>query len=1082
VSALTASPTTDRLTVNKEKPRMTRRAHRPLLFLLAIAAASAAFGASAASASAAEPHLRVTTLTPDHVTPGKPISIFVALHNDGDAPMSGNATITYTFPAAVFPEGPFSNGVGSPSPACSFAGQVVECTIAVGSVEPAGTGVPPGRDAVYQLITFVEPGASGILTGQIAVSGGGAPNSVTVPFSLDTSPIGPFDVKSLDVDMRDGLVLPATQAGGHPAQVDTDVQLLTEAVANLGAPAPGAAFSAPPESFRDVITHVPAGFVGNPTATGARCTAAELTLPADASQGAQVPACPRDSQVGVALLENHSILPVYNLVPPAGAPAEFALVFQGVPVLLRGRLRPSDDGVDIVSEKTSSSIPIPAFEVSFWGTPADTSHDNLRGECTYGQEGARGPLCESTAPRKPFLRTPTSCSGEPLPWSVEIDTYQHPGTFVSKSATTPALEGCDKLPFEPKLNLGATSGAAHTPSGLNVEFSMPQEGNAPDQNRLAEADLRAATVSLPEGVTVNPAAAEGLAGCSDAQLRLGLEGPSECPDASKIGTVELKTPLLEETVGGSVFIRSQNSSDPESGEMYRLAIELRNDERGIAVKLPGQLRVNPQTGQLTTVFTDLPQLPFERMQLHLNAGPHAPLTTPQRCGTYAVTSQLTSWARPDEPVSFSTPLKIDQNCTAPGFAPGFEAGVQTSTAGEFSPFTLRVTRDSGMPSLSSISATLPEGELAKLAGVPLCPDAAAATGACPAGSKIGSAIAGVGEGPDPLYVPQPGKSPTAVYLAGPYKGAPYSVVAAVPAQSGPFDLGTVTVRSALRVDPVTTRATVASDPLPQIFGGIPVAYRDVRVLVNRPEFTISPTSCEPQAVDGSIGAANGAGAAVSARFQVADCAALGFEPKLSIGLRGKTRRAGHPALTAVLQMPQGGANIARTSVALPHSEFLAQSHINTSCTRVQYAAGGGGGAGCPAGSVYGHARAFSPLLDQPLEGPVYLRSNGGERELPDLVASLGGLIHVDLVGYIDTDKKTGGLRTSFAQVPDAPVSKFVLKIPGGMRSLLENSTNICRGKHRATVKMDGQNGKVHDFRPLVRARCGEGRQAQRGGR
>jgi hypothetical protein len=273
----------------------------------------------------------------------------------------------------------------------------------------------------------------------------------------------------------------------------------------------------------------------------------------------------------------------------------------------------------------------------------------------------------------------------------------------------------------------------------------------------------------------------------------------------------------------------------------------------------------------------------------------------------------------------------------------------------------------------------------------------------------------------------------------------------VPAQSGPFDLGTVTVRSALRVDPVTTRATVISDPLPQIFGGIPVSYRDVRVIVDRPRFTITPTSCEPQTVDGKISASNGQRAAVSARFQASDCAALAFKPRLSISLRGRTRRAGNPALTAVLTYPKKGdfANIARTSVALPHSEFLAQDHIDTSCTRVEYAAGGGGGAGCPKGSIYGKARAFSPLLDQPLEGPVYLRSNGGERELPDLVASLGGQIHVDLVGYIDADKRTGGLRTTFAKVPDAPVSKFVLKMPGGKKSLLENSTNICRGKHRA---------------------------------
>jgi len=1041
-----------------------------LLLVLAAIAGLALLGSSPAGATAAEPHIRVTTLLPDHVTPADGMTFFLGIHNDGDAPMSGNLTIKLTYPSGLSVGEPEAEE--SPGSTCAQSGQELECTL-------DASDTPSGRELRYRLFSFVDPAATGILTGQFEVSGGGAPNTVTEPISVDASPIGPFAIKSLAAVLRDANGASTAQAGAHPDELETDAQLLGQAVSQFGFPNPNLTVVSAPENMRDVITHVPAGLIGYPSATGAKCTASQLAT-ASLVPGVQQPICPRDSQIGIVFVNGKDVTSLYNLFPPPGVPAEFGFYYQGIVVHLRARLRPSDNGVDIVAEKVSSSVPITKVEVMIWGSPADSSHDTERAECSRGSLiGAGGELCPSSAPRKPFLRLPTSCSGQPLPWSMEIDTYEHPGVFHSKDTTTPALEDCAALPFQPKLNLGPTTGAAHTPSGLNFEISMPQEGNTPDPERLAEADLRSAKVTLPVGVGLNPAAAEGLAGCSDVQLRLGLEGPSECPDASKIGTVEVKTPLLDETVGGSVFIRSQSSKDPESGQMYRLAVELRSDERGVYVKLPGSLKVNPATGQLTTSFEDLPQLPFESMQLHLNAGPHAPLTTPAQCGTYDAESQLASWARPDEPLSFTTAMKVDQNCTAPGFAPGFEAGVQSNAAGEFSPFTLRVTRGAGQPNLSSISATLPEGELAKLAGVPLCGEAAAATGACPASSQIGRTVAAVGEGSAPIYLPQPGKAPTAVYLAGPYKGAPYSVVAAVPAQSGPFDLGTVVVRSALRVDPVTTRTTVASDPLPQIFGGIPVSYRDVRVEVDRPEFTITPTSCEAQAVDGKIGAANGAAAAVSARFQAGDCAALGFKPKLSIVLRGQARRAGHPALTAVLQMPRRGpeANIGRTSVALPRSEFLAQSHIDTSCTRVQYAAAGGGGAGCPAGSVYGHARAFSPLLDQPLEGPVYLRSNGGERELPDLVASLGGQIHVDLVGYIDADKKTGGLRTTFAQVPDAPVAKFVLKMPGGKKSLLENSTNICRGRHRAVVKMDGQNGRTHDFRPLVRAKCGKGARA-----
>jgi hypothetical protein len=1042
---------------------MTKRLVSRLALTVAVAVSAIA---ATASIAAAAPVIRVSMNKPDYVTPGKGLKMVVNVMNVGDQPFSGNLTFRYTFPEGVAPAEPTLDG--SPSPSCTPSGQVEECVV-------EATGYPLGRNMNYEVLTSVDPGATGVLSGQLEVWGGGASNApdesspVTVPLAFDTGPIGPFAIDSFDVALKDNPALAPAQAGSVPTEADTGAELRSRASANLDFPF--FTIVTTPESMRDVVVHVPPGFVGYPTATQQRCTSAQLQEQA-VSDTAQVPSCPLDSQIGLALVNGNGTVPVYNLVPPRGAPAEFAFFYQGVIVNLRARLRPADDGIDIVTSKVPSTLPIPKFEVQLWGVPSDSTHEGVRAECTEGLYGAAlsAPLCPSGAPRVPFLRVPTSCTG-PLPWGIEIDTYQHPGVFHAKSTTTPALAGCDKVPFEPRVALAPTDTSAHSASGLDVAVSVPQD-NGP--NGISQADVRSAAVALPQGVGLNPSAAEGLEACSDAQFRLGLEGPAECPEASKLGTVEVDTPLLEETLDGSVYLRTQNSQDPESGEMYRLAIVLHSAERGVDVKLPGSLVVNKTTGQLTTTFDELPQLPFETMRLHLKAGPRAPLTTPQACGSYNAQATLEGWN--GKTVSLEPSISVDQGCTAPGFAPGFEAGVANPAAGGFSPFTLRVTRDAGQPNLSRIEATLPEGELAKLAGVPVCSDAQAATGACPASSRIGKVTSAVGEGTSPIYLPQPGKAPSAVYLAGPYKGAPYSVLAAVPAQSGPFDLGTVLVRSALRIDPETAQASVVSDSLPQIFGGILVSYRDVRVEVDRPEFTINPTDCEPMKVTGTIGSIGGGSAAVSDRFQVSDCAALGFKPKLSISLAGKTRRAGNPALTAVLQVPQKGlnANIAGTSVALPGSEFLAQDHLDHVCTRVQYAADGGGGAGCPKGTVYGHARAFTPLLDHPLEGPVYLRSNGGDRELPDLVASLGGQIHVDLVGYIDSNKQTGGIRTTFAKVPDAPVSKFVLKMPGGKKSLLENSTNICRGKHRAIVKMDGQNGKVHDFAPLVQAECGKG--------
>jgi hypothetical protein len=818
-----------------------------------------------------------------------------------------------------------------------------------------------------------------------------------------------------------------------------------------------------PENFRDVLVHVPPGLVGYPTATSQRCTADLLSQQSPLNQ--RVPPCPRDSQIGLALVNGKDTVPVFNLVPPHGAPAMFGFFYEGLIVNLRPRLRPSDNGIDVVTEKAPSAEPIPKFEVALWGVPADSSHDRLRAECTESLYGANlsGSLCPSIAPRVPFLRLPTSCSG-PLPWSLDINSYQHPETFRHRATTSPAPAGCDLVPFDPDLAIAPSSSAAHSPTGLDVGLTIPQD-NGP--NAISQADLRRVDLALPAGVSINPAAAGGLEACSDAQLGLGLEGPATCPEAAKLGTLELDTPLLEDSLDGAVYLRTQNSQDPRSGEMYRLAIVLHSAERGVDVKLPGSLVVDEATGQLTTAFRDLPQLPFESMQLHLKTGPRAPLTTPQACGTYASQATLTGWN--GKTVSLEPSFAVNQGCDAPGFKPGFEAGVANPTAGGYSPFALRVTRDTGMPNISRIEATLPEGELAKLAGVPVCSDAQAAAVGCPASSRIGSVVAGVGEGASPLYLPQPGKAPTAVYLAGPYKGAPYSVLAAVPAQSGPFDLGTVTVRSALRVDPETTQASVLSDPLPQIFGGIPVSYRDVRVVVDRPDFTLNPTSCEPKSVTATIGSSSGGSANVSDRFQVSDCAALAFKPKLALVLKGGTARGRHPALRATLTMPKGGANIARASVALPHSEFLAQNHIRTICTRVQFAAGAGNGAGCPKGSVYGKATAKSPLLDRPLSGPVYLRSSSNP--LPDLVVALHGQIDVNLVGRIDS--KDGGIRTTFANVPDAPVTKFVLSMQGGKKGLLENSTDICAATNRATAKFDGQNGKIGDSAPVLKAKCGK---------
>ncbi|HET7508315.1 MAG TPA: hypothetical protein VFJ53_08160, partial [Solirubrobacterales bacterium] len=459
------------------------------------------------------------------------------------------------------------------------------------------------------------------------------------------------------------------------------------------------------------------------------------------------------------------------------------------------------------------------------------------------------------------------------------------------------------------------------------------------------------------------------------------------------------------------------------------------------------------------------------VDVELEGGAMAPLSTPSTCGTYSARSEITPWARPDEPVVQEIPIKIDQNCGGGGFSPALRGGATNPIAGKRSPFGIQISRQDGEQNISRIDVTLPEGQLASLKGVAECPEALASSGNCPASSQIGVAGAEIGVGSSPLQVPQPGKAPTALFLGGPYKGAPLSLVALVPAQAGAFDLGNVVVRTALDVDPTTAQVTAKSDPLPQIIEGVPLQYRDIRIELTRPDFGVNPTSCERMAITSTLTSVSGTEAHPSAPYQVSDCASLGFGPSLKLAFKGGTKRTGHPSVRAVLKAPPGQANIAKTTVILPQAQFIDNAHIGTPCTLVQFNAGN-----CPKGSVLGKATAYSPLLDKPLSGPVYFRSNGGQRELPDLVADLDGQIHVTLVGFIDsvkTGKETSRVRTRFLNVPDAPVSKFQIHLFGGKKGLVQNSRNLCTFTPKAKVQMTGHNGKPHNFAAKIATSCGK---------
>jgi len=747
---------------------------------------------------------------------------------------------------------------------------------------------------------------------------------------------------------------------------------------------------------------------------------------------------------------------------PDDVPAVFAMNFFNVVPRIESRVEPGSYTISALSPRISEAIPVHGVDVTLWGVPADPSHDLER--------GTPGP---SSAPRLPLLTSPTSCGGVPKGFTLEADSWWSPGAFVGGLLSADAegtpftFSGCERLAFEPAASIEPSSHAAGTPTGLEATIAVPQN-ESPEG--LATAHVRKTVVTLPKGFTINPAAAPGQSGCSEAEIGIGSNDPPTCPASSKLGSVKIQTPLLEDEMEGSVYLARQNENP--FGSLLALYMAVKGP--GFYLKLPGKVELDQATGQVVTSFSETPQLPFEDLTLSLRSGSGAPLVTPSACGTYEAKIAMTSWAS-SVPIEMESPIAIAEGCSGGSFAPKLRAGTASPSGGSYSPFTLQVTRNDGEQNLARIGATLPEGLLAKLAGVPLCGDAQAASGDCPSGSQVGTTTVAAGAGSSPLYVPEAGKPPTAVYLAGPYKGAPYSLVVKVPAQAGPFDLGNVVVRNALDVDPVSTQVTASSDPLPQILQGIPISYRDLRVEIDRPEFTLNPTSCEAKKVEGSIAGANGASADPSAPFQAVNCERLGFKPTLALKLKGATHRSANPKLTATLTMPRGGANIARAAVTLPRTEFLDQSHIKTICTRVQYAAGAGGGAQCPKASVYGFAKAWSPLLDEPVEGPVFLRSSS--HPLPDLVASLNGPVHIDLQGRIDS--VSARIRNTFDFVPDVPVSKFVLSMQGGKKGLLVNNTELCKTKPVAEARFTGQNGKASDSSPVAQVGCAKGRKAKK---
>jgi hypothetical protein len=1081
-------------------------AGRHVLCVLGFAAGLVlAIGGAQPASAAASPGpawMLSATPVPARLAPDESGRILIKVTNVGGGPTVSASSIAVTLPAGLTATGAELNGVGPGAFSCPVASPTVSCDI---------TTVIKASETVWMTVGVevdANPPSAQVSIGA-AVLGGGADEASTdfvLPLQGGIAPFG--FITPLRAPLLDESGAPSAQAASHPYEQALEFEFPIMKFPNFNV-----LFAA--GHAKDVHVDLPPGLIANPSATPVLCTENQL----ESQSG-----CPNDSVLGkidvTLAFEGFGLskTPIYNMVPPPGYPAMLAtdIDLKGLYLHILPTLRSDGDygiSVDVPDIIALTVQPVFGSRTQIWGDPSSPLHNHDRGVCLGGEPPEK---CQVEPQETPVWTMPSRCDGNPLTTGISANSWENPDTFVHAAYESADLGGspvsvtdCAALEFEPTIEARPTTNLADSPSGLDFTLHQPQ---SLDKDQRGNPPLRDATVTLPQGMTVNPSQADGLGACSEQQIGLltaqGVtpghfsKDPNGCPAASKLGTVAVASPLLvrrdadhkleldpqtgqpiPRTLQGAVYL-AEPFENP-FGSLLAIYLAVEDPESGTVAKLAGRIEPDPQSGQLTTVFEENPQLPIEDIRLHLFGGARGSLITPPTCATHTATSKLVPWSAPDTPNA--TPSSSFQTTAAPGGgacpasegavpnAPAFTAGTLTRQAGAFSPFVLKISREDGSQRLTGFEATLPPGLSGRLAGIPICPDAALAQAAsrsnpeegilerrspsCPAATQVGSVAVAAGAGPTPYH------TQGAAYLAGPYKGAPLSMAVITPAIAGPFDLGTVVVRAALNVEPESARIHAVSDPFPTILHGIPLDLRSVAVRLDRPSFTLNPTSCDPMAITGSAISALGSIAPLSQPFQVGGCSALPFKPKLSLQLKGKVKRSSHPKLVANLSARPGEANIARAQVKLPGAVFLDQSHIRTVCTRVQFAADA-----CPAGSVYGRARALSPLLDYPLSGSVYLRSSN--HELPDLVAKLKGPatqpIEIDLVGKTDSVKSA--LRNTFEAVPDAPVSKFRLELFGGKRGLVEMSEGFCTDR-RANVQLDGQNGKAYDTRPVVAAKC-----------
>jgi hypothetical protein len=1090
--------------------------------LIALTAVLASLALSAPSASAETPcsgckpwwHL-TSSATPTNLAPEGKGQIVITATNLGDASVKAEtATVRI---ADTLPSGLHAvaiEGLAGVELAGSDQDGPVSCELSSLTCTFAGTVPPYDQIEVVIGVAVGEAAVSGEVN-QVDVTGGGAASaSLDRPITVSGEPT-PFGLQDNELAVETatgpGGAESGAPAGSHPFQVTStlisNARFAPGRENVIGKNGVREAWPEPVALPKDLSVKLPPGAVGNPRVTPL-CTLLQF----DTKVGSHSDGCSPQTAVGVASVHlyeptlqilSDSTVPIFNLEPSFGEPARFGfyIPFTETPVTLDASLRGGpgsgeEYAVTVGSQNVPQTIGLVTSELTFWGVPGDVRHDSSRGWGCLALSKEKEGSCAATEAAHPpaFITLPTSCPAVAPVSSTVFDSWDAPGDLLTAGTTDPLplLAGCNQLAFSPTIAAEPSTDSASSASGLNFDLNFDDEGLLSAEG-AAQSQLKDTTVTLPEGFTINPSSGVGLGGCTPTDFAaetIGSAPGAGCPNDSTLGEVTLETPLLAQKLHGSIYIAQPYENPFDS--LVALYIVVKDPETGILVKLAGKVTPNPVTGQLVTTFENNPQLPFSHFNFHFREGARAPLITPSTCGTYTTLAALTPWSEPASALTDTSSFQITHGvgggpCPAggvPPFNPQITAGLLHNNAGAFSPFYLHLTRTDAEQEISGFSTNLPPGLTGSLTGIPFCPEAdialartksgaqEEASPSCPAASQVGHTLVGAGVGAVLAYVP--GK----VYLAGPFHGAPFSLVSVTSAVVGPFDLGTVVLRFGLNIDPYTAQVSVSpttSEPIPTIIQGIVTHVRDIRVYIERPgnaPFTLNPTSCAPMAIDSTLTASEGASATVTSPFQAASCANLKFAPKFVVSTSGKTSRAKGASLHVDLTYPQGPAgtyaNIAKVKVELPKQLPSRLTTLQKACTAAQFNTNP---AGCPTPSVIGSAKAVVPNIPVPLEGPVYFVSHGGEA-FPSLEIVLQGYgVKIILVGATFISK-SGVTSTTFKAIPDNPVTSFELTLPEGKYSALAANGNLCTQKLVMPADFTAQNGATSNQKtPITVTGC-----------